>query len=89
MARVMVTMAPPVNDDGIDRPASFSLGDRNFLVREVTDRWYGADHTYVKLLADDGNIYILRHDLERDEWEIVLMDALPRKSLETEGEIGG
>jgi hypothetical protein len=89
MARVTVTMVPRAGNDGIDRPASFSLGNRTFRVRDVVDRWHGADHAYVKLVADDGNIYVLRHDLETDAWEMVLMEALPRKHFETEGNGGG
>jgi hypothetical protein len=82
-------MTPRAGSDGVDRPASFSLGDRTFQVREVIDGWNGADHAYVKLVADDGNLYILHHNLETDGWEIVLMEALPRKHPETEGNGGG
>ncbi|HTP64414.1 MAG TPA: hypothetical protein VMJ66_03405 [Geobacteraceae bacterium] len=54
---------------------AFTLGGRTFLVRDILDGWYGADHTYVKLVTTDGCLYILRHDLTTDEWEIVLMEA--------------
>jgi hypothetical protein len=55
---------------------AFTLGGTTFRVREVIDGWFGADHTYTKLLASDGCRYILRHDLTTDEWEIVLMEAV-------------
>lgn len=58
-----------------ERPVSFSLGDRDFQVVEVLDRWYGIDHAYFKLRADDGNLYVLRHQLDDDRWEMVMMEA--------------
>lgn len=75
MARVSVTLPPDAGPDGDDRPEAFSLGDRVFRVGELIDAWHGADHTYVKLLADDGNLYVLRHDRLTDAWEMVLMEA--------------
>lgn len=62
------------SSDGI--PVSFALGERTFAVRAMLDRWEGADHAYFKLIADDGNLYVLRHDLTENEWEMVLMEAL-------------
>ena len=58
-----------------ERPVSFTLGDRIFTVVEVLDGWYGLEHAYFKLLADDGNRYILRHRMEDDSWEMVMMEA--------------
>ena len=58
-----------------ERPAAFTLGTRKFLVRAIVDRWYGEDHSYFKLIADDGNLYVIRHDRTKDEWELVLMEA--------------
>lgn len=57
-------------------PDAFMLGDRLFRVREVVDRWDGEDHAFFKVVAEDGITFILRHDLETDQWEITLMDAL-------------
>ncbi|HEY6871412.1 MAG TPA: hypothetical protein VI298_01665 [Geobacteraceae bacterium] len=56
-------------------PHSFTLRDREFSVRAVLDRWEGADHAYYKLIADDGNLYVIRRDREDNEWEMVLMEA--------------
>lgn len=58
-----------------ERPLSFSLDQREFRVVELLDRWYGPDHAYFKLRADDGNLYILRHRLDDDSWEMILMEA--------------
>ena len=32
------------------------------------DQWYGPDDTFFKVRADDGNLYILRHNQPADEW---------------------
>lgn len=63
-----------------ERPVSFTLVNRTFQVKEILDQWYGVDHTYYKLIADDSNLYIIRHDREMDEWEMVMMEAAPEKT---------
>ncbi len=52
------------------RPTRFTLQGRSFQVEEVVDRWYGPDHSYFKVRADDSNIYILKHSPEDDEWSL-------------------
>lgn len=59
-----------------ERPTAFTLGERAFRVREIIDRWYGEDHAYFKLIAEDGNLYIIRHNLEMDSWEMVMSETL-------------
>jgi hypothetical protein len=43
------------------------LDDRDYMVEEVLDQWYGPEQLF-KIRADDGNLYILRHD---GEWNLV------------------
>lgn len=57
-------------------PVSFTILDRTFHVTEIMDRWYGKDSSYFRLIADDGNLYMIKHDLDTDEWELVQMEAL-------------
>lgn len=59
---------------GEESPRCFYLGDRAVGVEEVIDRWLAPEHRYFKLRGDDGGIYILRHDTERDLWELTLYD---------------
>jgi hypothetical protein len=44
-------------------------------VLAILDRWISPERRYFKLRCEDGGIYILRHDLVRDLWELVLYDA--------------
>ncbi len=42
---------------------------------ELLDCWLGPGHRYFKVTADDGGTYILRHDTERDLWEMTMFAA--------------
>ena len=53
-----------------ERPLRFRLGDRWLAVVDVTDRWYDPDAIYFRVRADDGDLYILRHDERADEWTL-------------------
>lgn len=56
-----------------ERPLRFQLNGHEYLVEEVLDQWYGPEHQLFKLRADDGNLYILRHEtsVPNGEWELV------------------
>lgn len=58
-----------------ERPVSFTIDGKKLMVEEIIDRWYGEDYTYFKLRADDRNVYILKHQAGRDEWEMVLFET--------------
>ena len=53
------------------RPLAFFLGKRRLQVQKIVDQWYGSDHTYFKILAEDDNTYILRYSEKEDRWELV------------------
>ena len=53
------------------RPQVFFLGKRRLQIKEIIDQWYGPDHTYFKVLAEDESTYILRHSEVHDRWELV------------------
>jgi len=75
MAKITVDIETVAGFPADKRPLSFTLAGRTFQVRELLDRWYGADRSYFKLVASDGNLYIIRHDTEEDAWEMVMMEA--------------
>ena len=56
-------------------PKCFYWNDEKYEIQEVTDRWYQGDRdpewpvaNYFKVNTTDGEQYIIRHDLENDEW---------------------
>lgn len=64
-----------------ERPLRFSMGaplkaaetgaaPRVYEVKEVLDQWYGPEYQSFKVLADDGNLYILHHDFREDMWTL-------------------
>ena len=53
-----------------DLPGRFGWPGRMRRVVEVLDAWEGHDHRYFRLRAEDGAIYILRHDRGSDRWQI-------------------
>jgi len=58
---------------GDERLVRFRLDERSYGVEEVVDSWYGPEHVFFKVRADDGGLYILRHDtsVPDGEWELV------------------
>jgi hypothetical protein len=53
-----------------EKPLRFAIRGREFEVCEIDDRWYAPSATYFRVLADDGNFYVLRHDEEHDVWTL-------------------
>jgi len=58
-----------------ETPRRFTLEERTVEVGEVLDRWYQLESKlewpradYFKVLAADEREYLLKHDLEADEW---------------------
>jgi len=53
-----------------ERPARFVLSGQKYEVTEVEDRWYSPGTTYFRVVAGDGNRYVLRHEEAQDEWSL-------------------
>lgn len=60
---------------GEQEPRAFELAGGRQEVREILDRWLAPDHRYFKVLADDGGVYILRHDQVREAWELTMFQG--------------
>jgi hypothetical protein len=56
-----------------ERPVRFSIDDHDYVVDEVLDQWYGPEYAWYKVLADDGNLYILKRDTSEPggRWDLV------------------
>lgn len=67
------------------------------MVEELLDSWYGPEHVFFKVRADDGNPCILRHETSAPDgdWESVFEGAagtdgyLPIGVDESKGPGGG
>jgi hypothetical protein len=57
-----------------------------YEVKEVLDQWYGPGYQCFKVLADDGNLYILRHHHDEDVWTL---DSFRRESEAECGKVKG
>jgi hypothetical protein len=58
-----------------ERPLRFHIGRKRREVVDVLDRWYGEDHDYFKVRADDGAVYVLRCQRSGDRWELMQYSA--------------
>jgi hypothetical protein len=36
------------------------------------DQWLAPDHRYFKIRGDDGDLYIVRHDVASGEWTLTM-----------------
>ena len=54
-----------------ERPLYFIMDNRKLEVTNIIDRWYGEEHDYFKVLADDANVYVLKWQRMPDLWFVV------------------
>jgi len=43
-----------------ERPVRFREEGHEYMVEKILDEWYGPDHIFFKVRADDGHVYVLR-----------------------------
>jgi PilZ domain len=53
-----------------ERPLRFVIRQREFRVLDLDGRWYSPEASYFRVLADDGNYYVLRHHEIQDSWTL-------------------
>jgi Holliday junction resolvase len=85
-ATFAVVVACGTGPAGETVPRRIAIGGRPVVVVEVLDRWPGADHLYVKLRGSEGATYILRQDLARGLWQLVLFERDPPTAATTGGQ---
>jgi len=54
-----------------ERPLSFVLDERKLRVSDVIERWYGVEHDYFKVIAEDDHVYLFKWHRIRDVWFVV------------------
>jgi hypothetical protein len=53
-----------------ERPLRLHLIDGAREVVAIEDRWYSPGATYFRVLVDDGDRYVLRHQEAQDVWTL-------------------
>lgn len=53
-----------------ERPLRFVLSSRPYEVHELDGRWYSPEASYFRVLADDGNFYVLCRDDTQGIWTL-------------------
>jgi len=61
-----------------ERPTRLSFRGRRLTVLELLDQWYGINHRYFKVLADDNKVYLIRYDQDNDLWTLEKILGLQR-----------
>jgi hypothetical protein len=59
-------------DDVGAMPRSLYWDERRVGIVEIVDQWHGPDYRYVKVKGDDGGVYILRFEVIRNEWALIM-----------------
>ena len=54
-----------------ERPLYFLMEGQKIKVVNIVDRWYGVEHDYFKVAADDGKVYLLKWHRTLDVWLMV------------------
>ncbi len=72
-----------VDDQGTETPRMIDFDGRQVAVAETLDQWQGADYRYFKVRGEDGNLYILRLDEPRAEWELTLFRDARAEAAQT------
>lgn len=53
-----------------ERPLCLILDEQRLGVKRTLDTWYGVEHDYFKVLADNGKVYLLKWHRSLDMWFI-------------------
>ena len=64
-----------------EKPLRFAIRGRPFDIRQIDDQWYSPGATYFRVVADDGNFYVLRHDEAQDFWTLDGFRATRQRSV--------
>lgn len=54
-----------------ERPLHFSLGERRLVVKEIVCRWRGPEDDFFRVLAHNGQEYLLKRERTTDIWYVV------------------
>ncbi len=69
---------------GAEMVRRLRLDGREIDIGENIDQWHGAGYRYHKVRGNDGNLYILRLDEKRAEWELTMFQPQEAEPYATE-----
>jgi len=52
------------------RPVSFTINQREIIIKEIVDQWYGPGCLYFRVRDKNGHVYILKYTEPLDLWEL-------------------
>ena len=58
---------------GDQEPVALWFGQRRCAVVGIVDRWFSPMQRWFKVEADDGQMYIVRHDETMGEWDLAAL----------------
>jgi hypothetical protein len=53
-----------------ERPLRIVFEAQTLEIADLEDRWYSPGATYFRVLAENGDRYVLRHDDAQDIWSL-------------------
>lgn len=62
---------------GEETPRAITIGKQEIEVTAILDQWLAPDHRYFKFTGSDKAIYIIRHDVFQEFWELILFSEKP------------
>lgn len=70
----MQVQAETYVEHGIEKLRRIRFDSRQIEIEENIDQWHGPDYRYFKVRGSDGNLYIVRHDEIRADWELTVYE---------------
>lgn len=82
---MLVQVETYVDENGAEKLRRFRFDNRAIEVADNIDQWHGGDYRYVKVRDGDDNVYILRHNDFRGEWELTMYQRLQSQGAPATG----
>lgn len=60
---------------GEETPRRFYWGEKRLQVVEIVSRWVEPGRRCFRVRADDGKVYVLRHETSSGEWELAELEG--------------
>lgn len=58
-----------------EKPRSIRFESLVVQVDQIIDQWLDPDYRYFKFIGDDGDTYIIRHDMNSLDWELTFYQS--------------